>query len=247
MEAHRVPKVGHRSIKGAEPRERRVSTVDNPDSVAPPGLPRNFYNNDWVKGLTAKQLRMLDLKEVDYDFERGGFIKPPPSNTSQPSNSRKATTPMTSLGDQSSANARHPNSSTNPPPSSHPPNIDTPRGSSGPATPHKLPVSSTSTQFSADTQYPTPPRSSTNTPSCSTSKGQSIAPRSARAMLQQSTQAQLFPDRDTNSQSSAQSTYSERNLSMFRGSRWKGKERTVSVEDFTDEINAIPDEEDSDL
>lgn len=75
IQASRRPKVGHRSVRGAEPRRRKFSPLTNHEAPAPPGLPRNCYDDDWLKTLTAKQLRDLKLIETEYVFRSRGPVQ----------------------------------------------------------------------------------------------------------------------------------------------------------------------------
>jgi hypothetical protein len=77
IRANRIPKIGHRSIRGAEPRRRLFGSSKNLDAIAPPGLPRNCYHEDWLRTLTPSQLRMLELKDVIYKFGTDGSQEQP--------------------------------------------------------------------------------------------------------------------------------------------------------------------------
>lgn len=85
---NRRPKVGHRSVRGAQPRQRNYSALKNIDAVAPPGLPENCYDEDWASQLNNLQTRELDMRGEAYLFPTVGGSKPKPSAPRQgrPSN-----------------------------------------------------------------------------------------------------------------------------------------------------------------
>lgn len=64
----RLPKVGCRRVAGTLPRTRIQALSYNKYSVAPPGLPRNCYNEDWLRTLWPHELDALQMQEHDYDF-----------------------------------------------------------------------------------------------------------------------------------------------------------------------------------
>lgn len=64
----RQPKSGCRRIPGAAPRHRRHSQKINDNTIAPAGLPRNCYREEWLAGLWPFQLEALSMKTHDYDF-----------------------------------------------------------------------------------------------------------------------------------------------------------------------------------
>lgn len=64
----RLPKVGCRRVAGALPRTRLPALTVNKYSVAPPGLPRNCYSQDWLRTLWKHELDALAMQDHDYDF-----------------------------------------------------------------------------------------------------------------------------------------------------------------------------------
>jgi hypothetical protein len=69
---NRIPKIGHRRIRGQQPRIRHHSTTQiNHEALAPPGLPRNCYSEAWLATLRPHELNDLRAKD-NYDFNLGG-------------------------------------------------------------------------------------------------------------------------------------------------------------------------------
>lgn len=150
--ASRAPKIGHRSIKGAEPRRRLKTDGKNFDSTAPPGLPFNCYDNDWREALNPYQQRMLKAQKKAYNFgigeDRGAGPNQHPSKPTD-STSSKSITPsswphVSRLHPSSSAS--HPSSS-----ASHP---------SSTVSPQNLQSSSPGLARSKELSYPLAPVSS---------------------------------------------------------------------------------------
>jgi len=83
IQANRRPKVSHCSIRGAEPRRRLLGSTKNDNAIAPPGLPRNCYDEAWLSTLTAKELRMLNVRDA-YDFTIGKGRRQAPSMGTSP-------------------------------------------------------------------------------------------------------------------------------------------------------------------
>ncbi|KAG6370207.1 hypothetical protein JVT61DRAFT_12356 [Boletus reticuloceps] len=67
---HRTP-IGCRKIRGSQMRVRPHSKKCNSLAVAPPGLPRNCYDPDWVSKLSERQQKWLGMQQLDYDFGPG--------------------------------------------------------------------------------------------------------------------------------------------------------------------------------
>lgn len=124
IERDRKPRVGHRSIRGAEPRQRKFGSTTNPDAVAPPGLPRNCYDVKWVESLTQKQIRLLEVKDVVYDFSLTNPTKTLPGRPG-PSNSQGAA-PGTSSASATSTDSRNVPASLSSKPSSSRPSANKP-------------------------------------------------------------------------------------------------------------------------
>ncbi|KAH7918971.1 hypothetical protein BV22DRAFT_1051388 [Leucogyrophana mollusca] len=70
--ANRAPLVGTRKRPGAAARLRPHSQKINKDAPAPPGLPRNCYERDWlasVERLFPRQFKALNIQQFDYAFD----------------------------------------------------------------------------------------------------------------------------------------------------------------------------------
>lgn len=64
----RVPKIGCRRVAGATPRLRLPAIAYSDHSIAPAGLPRNCYNEDWLRTLWRYEVDALQMQNWDYDF-----------------------------------------------------------------------------------------------------------------------------------------------------------------------------------
>ncbi|KAI6095734.1 hypothetical protein EV401DRAFT_1167181 [Pisolithus croceorrhizus] len=70
--SNRRPRVGHRAIRGQEPRQRIPSDLVNEDAVAPPGLPLNCYKESWLMSLLPSERNKLKaIMNKSYNFENG--------------------------------------------------------------------------------------------------------------------------------------------------------------------------------
>ncbi|KAI5987372.1 hypothetical protein EDD15DRAFT_2173637, partial [Pisolithus albus] len=70
--SNRRPRVGHRAIRGQEPRRRIPSDLVNEDAVAPLGLPLNCYKEGWLMSLLpSKRKKLKALTNKSYNFENG--------------------------------------------------------------------------------------------------------------------------------------------------------------------------------
>ncbi|KAI6131848.1 hypothetical protein EV401DRAFT_1883845 [Pisolithus croceorrhizus] len=82
--SNRHPRVGHRSIRGQEPRRRIPSNLINEDAVAPPRLPLNCYKDSWLACLLPSERKKLNAQaDKRYNFESGKIenVVPPPAGT----------------------------------------------------------------------------------------------------------------------------------------------------------------------
>jgi len=59
-------------------RSQRIRLGHKSERIAPPGLPRNCYNSEWVKTLSTYDLGRINTQEFDYDFS---FINGPGSSS----------------------------------------------------------------------------------------------------------------------------------------------------------------------
>ncbi|KAI6010624.1 hypothetical protein BKA83DRAFT_4132466 [Pisolithus microcarpus] len=79
--SNRHPRVGHRSIRGQEPRWRIPSNLVNEDAVAPPKLPLNCYKDSWLACLWPSERKKLNAqanKWYNFESRRMENIIPPP-------------------------------------------------------------------------------------------------------------------------------------------------------------------------
>ncbi|KAI1786031.1 hypothetical protein LXA43DRAFT_898713, partial [Ganoderma leucocontextum] len=67
-----------RSLGGNPPRTRVVDDQNSEDGVAPIGLWRNCYDEDWLDAQLPHIVRDLEIVDEDYDFT---FPAPPPAAT----------------------------------------------------------------------------------------------------------------------------------------------------------------------
>jgi hypothetical protein len=65
---HRTAKVGQRRRRGNKARRRVFSALVNNDTLGPPGLPRNCYDEDWLNNLRPHERRLIRLKDYDHVF-----------------------------------------------------------------------------------------------------------------------------------------------------------------------------------
>lgn len=69
---NRRPRIGHRAVRGAEPRRRKHTLRVNEESVAPPSLPSNCYDSAWLASLRKGEQKLLQVrKDVKYNFSTG--------------------------------------------------------------------------------------------------------------------------------------------------------------------------------
>ncbi|KIJ11050.1 hypothetical protein PAXINDRAFT_16012 [Paxillus involutus ATCC 200175] len=68
VERMKGPEFGKRKKAGNQMRNRIPSDKTNPEAVAPKGLPKNCYNEDWLAGLYRSQREMLNIRDKDYEF-----------------------------------------------------------------------------------------------------------------------------------------------------------------------------------
>ncbi|KAI6165339.1 hypothetical protein EDD17DRAFT_1472674, partial [Pisolithus thermaeus] len=74
--SNRRPRVGHRSIRGQEPRWCIPSNLINEDAVAPPRLPLNCYKDSWLACLLPSERKKLNAwADKRYNFESGKIGK----------------------------------------------------------------------------------------------------------------------------------------------------------------------------
>lgn len=70
----RRPRVGHRAIRGSEPRRRKHTTMVNEASVAPPKLPYNCYNATWLASLRPGEKKLLQAQlDKRHNFSTGAI------------------------------------------------------------------------------------------------------------------------------------------------------------------------------
>lgn len=104
---------GHRATRGNPPRtriNRRGSSGRVLDTLAPPGLPINCYDPEWLNGLRQHVVERLKIKtEEHYDFTippdqpHGSYVAPPPPSLPQHHHEQASTS---SLHAQSSHRVR---------------------------------------------------------------------------------------------------------------------------------------------
>ena len=71
---NRRPRVGHRAIRGQDPRQRKHTALINQASVALPKLPYNCYDATWLASLRPSESKLLDMKlDKRYDFSTGAI------------------------------------------------------------------------------------------------------------------------------------------------------------------------------
>jgi hypothetical protein len=68
VECMKGPEFGKRKKAGNQMRNRIPSDKTNPEAVAPKGLPKNCYDEDWLAGLYRSQREMLNIRDEDYEF-----------------------------------------------------------------------------------------------------------------------------------------------------------------------------------
>ncbi|EGO25780.1 hypothetical protein SERLADRAFT_437514 [Serpula lacrymans var. lacrymans S7.9] len=71
IQRRREPRIGHRAIRGQQPRHRKHSDMVNLKSVAPPGLPCNCYKPEWLASLDNEEIKKLEMKEQHHVFRVG--------------------------------------------------------------------------------------------------------------------------------------------------------------------------------
>jgi hypothetical protein len=64
------PRVGERKRRGQPPRLRKLPDPErfNDSVLAPPGLPRNCYNNEWYDKLPQWAKNQVSATDEDYNF-----------------------------------------------------------------------------------------------------------------------------------------------------------------------------------
>ncbi|KAI6145145.1 hypothetical protein BKA82DRAFT_20809 [Pisolithus tinctorius] len=81
------PRVGHRSVRGQEPRHQVPSNLINEDAVAPLGLPLNCYKGSWLTSLLPNKRQKLNAwADKWYNFESGKteVVVPPHAGATLP-------------------------------------------------------------------------------------------------------------------------------------------------------------------